>query len=212
MPDCPVWSAPETNDQLPHVVAGLNECYRLIISACKTGYVLRHGDLKSYHSKVFHRVVPLDYYAGNYRCVDPAKPCLAVIVGVDNVPGEDFTTVPDSMSFFSSELHDFIVRTDEYLKAAITATERARAVAQLAAVGMGHLIRIHPFVNGNGRIARMLVNYTFKRYGYKMPFSQAQIHPRETEYDQASAAAMGSHSDFTPLYVYILKLVARVVP
>lgn len=209
MPVCPPWFQAERDDQLPLVVAGLAEFYRFIISACNTRYIVGHGDVKTYHKKVFEKVVPLSYYAGNYRSRDLARPCLAQDVQVDGVRGEAFLSVPDSMRDFSSDLHSLVVRTDEYLQQPVSATERAQAIAQLAAVAMGRFIRIHPFLNGNGRMVRMLVNYIFKRYGYAMPFKQAQIRPPENEYAQASAKSMGSAPDLNPLYVYLLRLAAR---
>ena len=209
MPACPPWFQAERDDQLPLVVAGLAEFYRFIIAACKKRYIVGHGDIKTYHEKVFKKVVPLGYYAGNYRSRDQARPCLAQDVQVDGVRGEAFLTVPDSMRDFSSELHDLVVRTDEYLQQPVSATERAQAIAQLAAVAMGRFIRIHPFLNGNGRMVRMLVNYIFKRYGYPMPFNQAQIRPPENEYALASSKSMGPAPDPNPLYVYLLRLVAR---
>jgi fido (protein-threonine AMPylation protein) len=181
----------------------------LIIRACKRQFVLGHGEIKTYHQKIFCRVVPLDYYAGNYRSVDPQKPCLARDVEVSGLPGESFRTVPSSMSLFSTHFQDLVSRTDQFLGGRVTPTDRAQAVAQLAAVAMANLVRIHPFLNGNGRLARMLVNYIFKRYGYGMPFRQAQIRPPETEYSQASAAAMGSGGSPIQLYIYLLRLVAR---
>lgn len=209
MPPCPLWFQAERDDQLPHVVVGLAEYYRFIISACKTHYIVGHGDIKTYHKRVFEKVVPLDYYAGNYRSLDSARPCLAQDVHVDGVPGETFSTVPDSMRDFSSELHDFVVRTDEYIQHPLSPTKRAQAIAQLAALAMGRFIRIHPFLNGNGRMVRMLVNYLFKRYGYAMPFKQAHIRPPENEYAAASAASMYPTPNFQPLYAYLLRLVAR---
>lgn len=209
MSDCPEWSKPERDDQLLHVVAGLDEYYRFIVGACKKKYILRHGDIKTYHAKVFRRVAPLEYYAGNYRSIDPTKPCLASDVQVAGVPGEPFALVPTSMAKLSADVHDFVVSTDEYVEHTVSPTEKARAVAQLAAAIMGEFIRIHPFINGNGRMGRMLVNYVFKRYGYKMPFRQVQIRPPELEYAQASAASMGPNASMTALYVYLLRLVAR---
>ena len=209
MPSCPHWSEPEKGEQIQHVAAGLAEYYKFIVSACKRRYIIQHGDIKTYHRKVFGRVVPLDYYAGNYRSKDPARPCLAQDVQVNGVLGEPFATVPSAMSTFSSDFVDMISRTDQYLALTISSTERAQAVAQLAAAGMGQLILVHPFLNGNGRMARMLVNYVFKRYGYPMPFRQSLVRPPETEYATASASAMGPSSTFDPLYRYILRLVAR---
>jgi len=209
--DCPQWPEPEPLNKLPSVVAGLAEYYKFIISACKRRYILGHGDIKTYHAKVFHDVVPLSYYAGNYRCDDPSKPCLKREVHVNGIFGETYSTVPGSMSNFSVELHDLVVQTDQYLNSSISPTERAQAVAQLGAMAMARFICIHLFLNGNGRMGRMLVNFVFKRYGYKMPFAQAQIRPREPEYGQASAAAMGTSWSPALLYVYLLRLVAQSV-
>lgn len=209
MPPCPVWPEPEPISKLPDIVAGLAEYYRFIISACRKHYIIAHGDLKTFHKKVFVKVVPLDYYAGNYRSDDKSKPCLAKEVTVAGVLGESFRTVPQSMGTFSAELHDMILHTDDYLNMKISPTERAQAVAQLAAAAMARFICIHPFLNGNGRMARMLVNYVFKRYGYKMPFVESHRRPPEVDYAQASAAAMGPNSNPSQLYVYLLRLVAQ---
>src|SRR5438046_2925028 len=78
-----------------------------------------------------------------------------------------------------------------------------------AASAFVEFIRIHPFLNGNGRVGRMVVNYVFKLYGYAMPFSQSYVRPPEHEYAVVSAAAMGSNSDSKPFYRYLLNVFAR---
>jgi prophage maintenance system killer protein len=54
--------------------------------------------------------------------------------------------------------------------------EQVRAVLMLAADVHGEWIRIHPFVNGNGRTARLWANWALMRYGLRhcCPSDRAQ--------------------------------------
>lgn len=86
-----------------------------------------------------------------------------------------------------------------------------KAAAQLAAFAAGGIIQIHPFLNGNGRIARFTADLFFNRYGFRMPFYVNR--PSEVgkefgrEYAAACAAAMAL-GDFVPLFQYFILLLA----
>jgi hypothetical protein len=67
-------------------------------------------------------------------------------------------------------------------------TDGLAAVIDLAAWAHAEWVRIHPFVNGNGRTARIWANYVFMRYGVPPVI---RLRPRPGGgYGDAGAAAM----------------------
>ncbi len=204
---CPEWYLPETDGQLPSVTRGLAEFHGFIFNKAKS-HILLHGDLKTWHGTIFRGVVPLAYYAGHYRSDDSQRPCLRRSVKVGNNPGAPFAEVPNLMRELSQEMRYMTGKTDRYIGYGPTPTDRARAAIQLAATYMGKFIRIHPFVNGNGRMARLTSNYTLHRYGYPMPFYTPYPRPG-VDYEKVSEACMGG--DFVPLYKYLLTLLGSQV-
>ncbi len=91
---------------------------------------------------------------------------------------------------------------------------------ELAALFHYRYIRIHPFEDGNGRIARLLVNYILARHGYPMVVVRSR---NKSEYLEALHAAdlkvgaapnLGAHAllkDIGPFMKYFRELVAREV-
>ncbi len=65
----------------------------------------------------------------------------------------------------------------------------------LAAELHGEWLRIHPFANGNGRIARTLVTWLMLRYGMP-PFLTVKPRPPDAAYLRAGRASMGRPPDF----------------
>ncbi len=202
VPNCPPWVDAETAAKLPSVVGGMIEFVRFIHKKART-HILQHGDIKTWHGKLFRDVVPLGYYAGHYRSDDPNRPCLRTPVYVDGLPGAPFVDVPRLMRDLSEEMRGLTTQTDKYIAREPTPTNRARAAIQLVAVYMGKLIQIHPFINGNGRMARLTANYFLHRYGYPMPFYDPYPRPN-SDYADASAACM--RGDFKRMYMYLLTL------
>src|SRR6266567_2457423 len=101
------------------------------------------------------------------------------------------------MQELSDEMWDAIERTDRYVSHNPTPTDRACAVVQLAALYAGKFIQIHPFINGNGRMSRLTVNYVFQRYGYPMPYYNPYPRPA-ADYSAVGHACMAGN--FDPLY------------
>ncbi len=201
---CPPWEAPEKDSRLADVVAGLISVHQFIRTRSRN-YIIRHGDVKGWHRTVFHKVVPLFYYAGNYRCDDYRFPCLRVDVGVPPNPGAPFADVPGRMAVLSDEILTLISQTDEYLRSGASDVNSVRAVIHLAAVFMGRFVQIHPFRNGNGRMCRMIGNYVLQRYGYPALLWPAIVRPAG-EYEPASEACM--RGDYKPLFRYLLAALA----
>ena len=86
-----------------------------------------------------------------------------------------YKTRPNSVITSSGEMFDYASPEETpALMADLVAWYREEeqrgklSVIELAALFHYRYIRIHPFEDGNGRIARLLVNYIFHRHGYPM--------------------------------------------
>src|ERR1035438_9394764 len=99
------------------------------------------------------------------------------------------------MKGFSDELTKSTMSTDEFLATERPQIVRVQAAAQLAAFAGGSIIKIHPFVNGNGRIARLAMNFFLHRYLNRVPFFIDR--PTNPDYSNASRYAMQT-GNFAP--------------
>jgi fido (protein-threonine AMPylation protein) len=68
-------------------------------------------------------------------------------------------------------------------------------VISFAALAHGECLRVHPFANGNGRIARLLVTFICMRYELPM-FLHIKPRPESDDYIRASRDSMGRPPDF----------------
>jgi fido (protein-threonine AMPylation protein) len=201
---CPDWSQPESDRHLPSVAVGMAAVCRFIEKKAAS-FVVHHGTLRDWHLQMFKSVVPLTYYAGNFRCDNVARPCLGRPVQVGVHPGSPYQIVDSEMSSYSSSLHSFIQQTDTHFSAEPSFAKRVNATMQLAAWGVGRFVQIHPFLNGNGRVSRLLGNYFFVRYGFEfMPFQN--IARPGGDYVAAMDSCMSGN--FDPLFRYFLLLLA----
>ena len=79
------------------------------------------------------------------------------------------------------------------------------AVVDLCAWAHAEWVRIHPFVNGNGRTARILANSLLMRYGVP-PFIRLRPRPNSS-YGRASEAAM--RGDWRPTAAAFRRMLSR---
>ena len=76
----------------------------------------------------------------------------------------------------------------------------------------GEWARIHPFANGNGRIARIWANWVAMRYGIP-PFVRLRPRPAGAPYADAAAASMrGDFRTMTPVFLQMLEEFLREGP
>jgi hypothetical protein len=74
-------------------------------------------------------------------------------------------------------------------------TPEVLAVVELAAIVHAEWVRIHPYANGNGRVARTWANWVAMRYGLP-PFVRIKPRPDGLLYGLAAQQSMGRPPDF----------------
>lgn len=84
------------------------------------------------------------------------------------------------------------------------------AVISFTALAHGECLRVHPFANGNGRIARLLVVFICMRYGLPM-FLHIKPRPESDDYIRASRDSMGRPPDFVGNHTTTTAVFARML-
>ena len=97
--------------------------------------------------------------------------------------------VAQTLSEYERRLRQVVQRLDELIPpGAELSSDKLAAVIELCAWAHAEWVRIHPFANGNGRVARLWANSIAMRYGLP-PF--ATLRPRPGGgYESAGEAAM----------------------
>lgn len=155
--------------------------------------------------------LPMACYAGEVRDSDPAYPELIDYeVAVGTARGVRAVDVPDELARFESGLKAIVSQMDGVIPigAQPSAVGDLYAVLQVAATAHGEWVRIHPFANRNGRIARLWVNWVAVRYG--LPFFLA-LKPRPTSLIYAAAASASMRGDHQPMAIALLTLLTQHV-
>lgn len=155
--------------------------------------------LQKWHSWMFKSVVPVPYYAGNFRQRSLKYPCLYMDVQV----GPHLGVAPD----YVKEAVDQLCRTLESEIESLNPINPLN-IAKLIAKVVGGFICIHPFLNGNGRTSRLIWRVILARLG--LPPQLSLVHRPREPYGTVMAAAM--QGDWAPLAAYVLLALATNPP
>ena len=167
---------------------------------------LTEADLRRWHSTVYAGcTVPAPEYVGRFR--GEAHPNLVDYdVGVGPALPDG---LPDRVGVWAADVGDALDQYFDALRRALTtldlvvppggrpaAVDVLHEVIAVAATVHGEWVRIHPFVNGNGRTARLLVAHISLRYGLPV-FVTLKPRPHDIAYARVSRQSMGRPPDFT---------------
>jgi hypothetical protein len=158
-----------------------------------------------WHSKMFDGVdIPDDAYRGAFR--GSAHPALldydVTVNGISATKAADVTREVDELVMELRTKVSELDGLDSTEEADILTAEFVRTALESASWLHGEWIRIHPFVNGNGRIARLWILWICSRYGLPQILP---IRPRpDWAYGPTSMASMtGNHTFFAQYLLYL---------
>lgn len=156
------------------------------------------GIAQDWHRAIYAGVpLPVAYYAGEVRDSDPRFPELIDYeVQVGRLRGVPAAQVPGELELLQTRARNAIVGPDSAMPAGrgLSTPLELRAVLLLAANLHGEWVRIHPFANGNGRIARLWVLWVAARYSLP-PFIRLKPRPAGLSYAAAALASIsGQHT------------------
>lgn len=169
------------------------------------------GMAREWHRRIFQGVsVPVPYFAGGIRDSDPSEPELVDYeVAVRGPAGVASAVraaeVPAALASFRDVLRSKVSHLDQlhpYVDLGVV-TGPLDSVMKLCAWVHGEWVRIHPFVNGNGRTARIWANWIALRYGLPA-FVRLRPRPFGDRYASAAERSMAGDHRYIEVEMYRL--------
>ncbi len=200
---CQAW-----DDRVEHALPSATE-FTVVAGAeaAVVAFLPTRGVIESWHGEMFHFSVPVDYYAGNCRGVEIGKPCLARDVQVGTLQGSSFVLARAHLDKMLTDMQGALTSL-ETRRPHLAGTDFAMAVAQIVGTAIGAFVRVHPFLNGNGRTSRLLWRVLLARLGF--PAQASVVKRPASPYDVAMAAAMVG--DLAPFIHIVLTGLASARP
>jgi hypothetical protein len=217
----PNWSDDDPADSqriLTNVAQALGEVRQL--AAARTTPTV--DDLRRWHTVVFTGcTLPSPTYAGGFRG-DAHADLIDYDVGVgpimpDGYPectGVSAHLVDGEMRTLVSQLTNALGLLDGVVPVGEcpTTVDALAEVVEVVAIAHGELVRVDPFVNGNGRVARLLAAHISLRYGLPA-FVRLKPRPGDVAYARAAKRSMGrppaftgDHSESVAVFTHFLTL------
>jgi fido (protein-threonine AMPylation protein) len=173
--------------------------------------ILIAKDTRTVHQQYFSSLTPagFDYYAGHYRgedfiCLKDSR------VGIknDSLVGHPPDRIATDMANLANDLTDAVAHGDITWAAnrlVITPPEKLYRIVQLAVALFVHFLQIHPFLNGNGHMARFFLMTFLSRYGVFL--SKFPLHPRPQDPPYSECIARYRRGDRRPLEHFVLSCI-----
>jgi fido (protein-threonine AMPylation protein) len=163
----------------------------------------------SWHETIFRGLPPIDYYAGNMRGEYRDMPCLAANVEVGGVHGSDFKAVTLDITKLDKLVEAFMAEIQKRIDGGMVGPALAEFIIECTAIVVARFIQIHPYLNGNGRMSRLIANALLFRFGFGI--NNVRFDPRpDAPYATAAAYAMRGRTDF--MKVFLRRAVAATAP
>jgi hypothetical protein len=179
------------------------------------------AELCRWHARLYAGCdVPVASYVGHFRGDPAVKELIDYDVGLGvrlkdgnlEKMGVWARQVSDEMEAVLAGLRAVFVELDARLPVGKppTAPDPILALISFTALAHGECLRVHPFANGNGRIARLLVAFICLRYGLPM-FLHIKPRPESEDYVRASRDSMGRPPDFAANHTSTTPVFARML-
>lgn len=199
--DCPAWEYDTHPDRLT-VLRAATDLLLGQLFAGRLDAASLAGDSRQAHHTLFHRLTPYrcDYYAGhyrgeNYRCLRFLRVGIASDRRVGFEPDQVLPAIVQLSIRVRLALSKLDQLSDEF--------HQLLQAVSLAAEILELLLRIHPYANGNGHIARLAVVAILARYNYRLRNWPVEPRPEDPPYVQLIVAyRSGNHQ---PLEDFLLR-------
>jgi Fic/DOC family len=165
-------------------------------------------DTRAWHFCFFRTLTPrgFEYYAGHYRGED--FPCLRaynVHISSDPLVAANPTEVPLFIMRLADKLHRSAalldLETHRHANPLLSGAYVLKVI-QVVAYFFVTFLTIHPYANGNGHMARLLVVLLLSRYGIHAP--KFSVHPRPQDPPYSDAIYRYRRNDTKPLEMLLL--------
>lgn len=185
---------PDWDEDSPELRENLRAVLRGIRDAARQRQPLTLATIRRWHRETLRELsTPHPVWVGRFRGESNLDEIEGQIGAHRGVPAGKMA---GEVEHFETRLERVVDRLDRAIAPdADLNADQLEAVLNTCAWAHSEWVRIHPFANGNGRVARLLANALAMRYGLP-PFVRLRPRPNHG-YDRAADACM--RSDHRPL-------------